>query len=109
MVKPTKEELRALKGIDVLQYARLLKAISNPARLWILTLLIDKERNVKELEDVTNMNQPNISRYLQSLMENGLVERRKDGVRTYYSVSNNEDVMEILQAVRTMVKRRQIG
>ena len=109
MVKPIKDELRSIKGFDVLQYSRLLKSISNPARLWILTLLIERERNVKELEDVTGMNQPNISRYLQSLLENGLIERRKDGVRTFYSVSNDENVVGILQAVRATVRKRQAG
>jgi DNA-binding transcriptional ArsR family regulator len=97
-----KEKVK-LQGKDLLRSSKLLKSLSHPSRLWVLSLLTDRERNVKEIEEETGLNQPNISRYLQMLLRTGLIKRRREGVRVFYSLAS-EDVNQVLSTVRSLVE-----
>lgn len=97
-------ENRALIGSsrELVRSSQLLKSIANPMRLLVLSLLQEREANVKQLEDLTGMKQPNVSRYLRSLVKSGLVHRRKAGQRTYYSVANNHVAM-MLRSLQVII------
>ena len=92
-----------VSGKSLLLSAKVLKAIANPSRLLILTLLLHDEKNVKQIEDETGIKQPNISRYLQGMMRMGLVKRRKSGVKSFYSLACR-DIEAILDCVRCIVR-----
>ncbi|MCX6772600.1 MAG: metalloregulator ArsR/SmtB family transcription factor [Candidatus Micrarchaeota archaeon] len=79
--------------------ARLFAVLSDPVRLEILTSLASKKGCVSELQVRTGRNQPNISQHLRVLRDSGLVETRKDGQKTCYSVCKPE-VKEILQLAK---------
>ena len=76
--------------------AKLFAVLSDPARLDILSLLARKKGCVSELQVRTGRNQPNISQHLRVLRDAGLVEFRKDGRKTCYSVCKPE-VNELLK------------
>ena len=87
---------------ELVHSSSMLKAISHPARLMILSLLLEKEKFVGEIQEETGFSQPTISRYLQQLMDTGLVRRRKDGARAYYSVSSTE-IINLLDSLKNAV------
>ena len=67
-----------------------LKAIGHPLRLKILNALRGAERNVGEIEEVTEIGQPALSQQLAVLRKADLVETRKDAKLVYYRLSENQ-------------------
>ena len=69
--------------------APLLKALADPVRLRLLSLVAsheDGEACVCDLNDAFELSQPTISHHLKVLHENGLLDRSKRGVWVYYQV-----------------------
>ena len=69
--------------------APLLKALADPVRLRLLSLVAshaEGEACVCDLNDAFDLSQPTISHHLKVLHEVGLLERTKRGVWVYYSV-----------------------
>jgi ArsR family transcriptional regulator, arsenate/arsenite/antimonite-responsive transcriptional repressor len=69
------------------QIAPLLKALADPARLRLLSLIASHaggEACVCDLNDAFDLTQPTISHHLKVLHEAGLLEREKRGVWVYY-------------------------
>ena len=69
--------------------APLLKAIADPVRLRLLSLVAahaDGEACVCDLNDAFDLSQPTISHHLKVLHEIGLLDRTKRGVWVYYRV-----------------------
>jgi DNA-binding transcriptional ArsR family regulator len=64
------------------------KALSEPARLQILSCLRSGEMTVGELVDETGLGQANLSKHLQLLHAMGFVRRRKDGLFVYYALAD---------------------
>jgi DNA-binding transcriptional ArsR family regulator len=64
------------------------QAISQPARLQLLNLLRDGERNVGELAQLCNFTSANVSRHLSVLMRHGMVERESRGTSAYYRIAD---------------------
>ena len=61
------------------------KALSEPARLQILSTLQAREMSVNELVEETGLGQANVSKHLQVLHTMGFVKRRKAGLFVYYA------------------------
>lgn len=69
------------------QIAPLLKAIADPVRLRLLSLVAshaDGEACVCDLNDAFDLSQPTISHHLKLLHDAGLLDREKRGVWVYY-------------------------
>ena len=69
--------------------APLLKALADPVRLRLLSLVAshaDGEACVCDLNDAFDLSQPTISHHLKVLHEVGLLDRSKRGVWVYYAV-----------------------
>ncbi|MGF1473903.1 MAG: ArsR/SmtB family transcription factor [Rubrobacteraceae bacterium] len=64
------------------------KAFSEPMRLKLIYNLMDGERTVSELVEETGGLQANVSKHLRMLLEAGIVERRKQGLNSYYSIAD---------------------
>ena len=82
----TKEPLAADAAERI---APLLKALADPVRLRLLSLVAshgDGEACVCDLNDAFDLSQPTISHHLKVLHESGLLERSKRGVWVYYRV-----------------------
>ncbi|MDD5667715.1 MAG: metalloregulator ArsR/SmtB family transcription factor [Actinomycetota bacterium] len=66
--------------------SEMLKVISDPSRLRILCTLFFGEKCVCEVEEGLAISQPLASHHLGVLREAGLVEVRKEGTSSYYSL-----------------------
>ncbi len=80
--------------------APLLKAIADPVRLRLLSLVAahqDRESCVCDLQDAFDLSQPTISHHLKVLHEAGLLDRTKRATWVYYSV--RADALEDLAAL----------
>ena len=69
------------------QVAPLLKALADPVRLRLMSLIASHEGGeacVCDLVDAFDLSQPTISHHLKVLHESGLISRDKRGVWVYY-------------------------
>ena len=66
------------------------KALSEPARLRILTVLREGERTVSEIMASTGLSQANASKHLQLLYTHGFVTRRKESQHVYYALAGRD-------------------
>ncbi|MBF0297443.1 MAG: helix-turn-helix transcriptional regulator [Oligoflexia bacterium] len=64
----------------------LLHVLSNPTRLMILCLLINKELYAQEVLEILGSTKGNISQHLKLLLLNKLIKKRKVANRIYYSL-----------------------
>lgn len=56
------------------------RVLSEPSRLRILRALEEGEKNITELVSATGLTQANVSRHVQSLVDAGMVGRRREGL-----------------------------
>jgi len=68
--------------------AILLKQVSDPTRLQVVTLLSEGERHVGGLCDQVNMSQPAVSHHLAQLRHGGIVDSRRQGNNNFYSLTD---------------------
>ncbi len=74
---------------DAAELARIVKAIADPTRLRLLSLVAAHEGGeacVCDLTDPIGLSQPTISHHLKILVDAGLLSRDKRGVWAYYSL-----------------------
>ncbi|MCR9232347.1 ArsR/SmtB family transcription factor [Gimesia chilikensis] len=67
--------------------AKIAKAMAHPSRLLLLDLLQNQELCVGDLTEKVGADQSTVSKHLSILKEVGLVESRKEGTLSYYTVS----------------------
>ncbi len=73
------------------QVAPLLKALAEPVRLRLMSLIASHpggEACVCDLNDAFDLSQPTISHHLKVLHEAGLLDRDKRGVWVYYRIND---------------------
>lgn len=69
------------------QILKSLRALADPTRLRILSVLERAELSVNELQDITRLVQSRISTHLALLSEAGLVQSRREGKRAFYRLA----------------------
>ncbi|ADK14628.1 metalloregulator ArsR/SmtB family transcription factor [Clostridium ljungdahlii] len=69
--------------------AKIFKALSDPSRLKILDILSCGEKCACDILEYFEFTQPTLSHHMKVLMECGLVESRKEGLWSHYSLNNN--------------------
>ena len=79
-------------------YAAAFKALSDETRLKIFLILQEGEKCACQLHEQFNCTQPTISYHMRVLTDSGLVESRRCGATTCYSVRP-----EIGQAVNALI------
>src|SRR6266581_8930415 len=99
-VSITPKFVPTLSEDDAVSQARLLKALADPTRLRILSLLSRHEGEVCVFEIVESftLEQPTISHHLRILLNAGLVDYRKRGLYSFYYVDKNK-----LKVVSTII------
>jgi ArsR family transcriptional regulator len=70
------------------------RAFAEPTRLQIMYALREGEHTVTELIDTTGLGQANLSKHLGQLHAAGLVNRRKEGLYTFYAIADR-DVLKL--------------
>lgn len=68
------------------QVSRMLKAISDPKRLKIVSMLAQKEMGASALLECFSITQPTLSHDMHVLLESGLVKERRMGKHVIYSL-----------------------
>lgn len=68
--------------------------LAEPTRLKILNALCEGERNVSEIVAHTGATQTNVSRHLNLMYSRGVLDRRRDGAMTLYSIAD-QNVVEL--------------
>lgn len=86
------------------QIAPLLKALADPVRLRLLSLVAShagQEACVCDLNDAFDLSQPTISHHLKVLHDVGLLDREKRGTWAYYRVNTSvlTDVANLLGGI----------
>jgi ArsR family transcriptional regulator, virulence genes transcriptional regulator len=77
------------------------KAVAHRLRLFIICLLLDGERSVGDICQAAGTSQPNISKHLSKLVEQGLLKFRKEKNRIFYSVADTR-IAEVIGVLRTI-------
>ena len=70
------------------RHAELCHVFANPVRLEIIDSLRQGERCVKELAELTGLNQVKISQHLSLMRNQGVVVTHREGTNIYYRVAN---------------------
>lgn len=96
------KKLSPQKMEDVAGYFR---ALSEPTRLLILSILRDGEQNVGQLAEQCQCTSANVSRHLSVLSAHGLVARESRGVSAYYRIAD-ESVGQLCDLVCDNIVRR---
>jgi DNA-binding transcriptional ArsR family regulator len=66
--------------------AEVLKALAHPIRLAVADFLADGEQCVCDIADHVGAERSNVSRHLSVMVNAGVLESRKDGLRVLYSL-----------------------
>jgi DNA-binding transcriptional ArsR family regulator len=94
---------------EVLEHvAARFKVLSEPLRLLILQQLDTGKLSVGELAAAVGSTQPNVSKHLKILQDEGLIARRKDGNAVYYSIAD-PSVFELCDVVCGSLKAEFAG
>src|SRR6478672_6169422 len=96
---------------EAARLAGVLKALADPARLRLLSLIQaspDGEACVCDLTAPIGLSQPTVSHHLRILTESGLLEREKRGVWAYYRLvpSAIQQVAELLTPPRKRAAKK---
>ncbi len=78
-----------LKDQTSTHLADLFSALSDPTRLRIISVLLDRERSVGEIADQLGMSESAMSHQLRGLRHMKLVRSRKDGRQVYYALDDD--------------------
>lgn len=82
--------------------AEMFKALGDENRLKLLNELKDGEKNAGELLESLSVTQPTLSHHMKILCDSGIVDARRDGKWTYYSVSK-EGKKELLDIIESLI------
>ena len=65
-----------------------LSCIAHPFRLMMICMLLKREMFVNELMEKLGSTKGNISQHLRVLADRGLIQKRRDGNRIFYSIKD---------------------
>ncbi|PHS27788.1 MAG: ArsR family transcriptional regulator [Robiginitomaculum sp.] len=81
------------------QLVTALRAIGEPTRLRILSLLSRGELTVSELVNVLGQSQPRVSRHIKLLASAGIIERLPEGTWVFYRLADHGRGQRIAQSI----------
>lgn len=81
------------------------KVLSEPLRLQMLQHLESGESSVSAIAAAVSASQPNVSKHLKILQDEGFVARRQEGNTVYYRIAD-DSVFELCRVVCGGLKER---
>ncbi|CAN5396709.1 metalloregulator ArsR/SmtB family transcription factor [soil metagenome] len=81
------------------------RALSDASRLQILQHLFNSEQSVQALCELSGMSQANVSKHLSVLAEQGIVQKRRQGLFVYYSIADSS-IYQLCDIVCSAVGKR---
>lgn len=82
--------------------AEMFKALGDENRLKLLNELKNGEKNAGELLETLSVTQPTLSHHMKILCDSGIVDARREGKWTYYSISK-EGKKELLDIINSLL------
>ena len=89
----------------LLMIADKLKIISEPVRLKLLWLLVEKEMCVGDMVAALGCTQANVSKHLNILSNAGFLDTRKEGQKRYYKLTD-KSICNICSTVVKTINRQ---
>ncbi|MCF8217864.1 MAG: metalloregulator ArsR/SmtB family transcription factor [Bacteroidales bacterium] len=90
-------------GLDIVKLedaASKLRSIAHPMRIAIISLLEDQPKmNVTEIYEQLKIEQASASHHLNILKNKGILQARRDGKNTYYSLKQ-QSIAQIIECVQ---------
>jgi ArsR family transcriptional regulator len=83
----------------------ILKALSHPQRLMIMSHLVSGEKTVSELIELCEISQSQISQFLNRMKAEGLLTCRREGKFQFYSAADDR-VLQLMQAIHGVYCKR---
>ncbi|MDD2957237.1 MAG: metalloregulator ArsR/SmtB family transcription factor [Lachnospiraceae bacterium] len=80
---------------EIQEFDRIFRALGDSHRLHILDMLMEREMNAGEILEAVDVVQSTLSHHMKSLCEAGLVNARREGKWTYYTV--NEEAVKLAE------------
>ena len=77
---------------DAQDFARIFKAVADPTRLRLVSLVAAHEQQeacVCDLTEPVGLGQPTVSHHLKILVDAGVLHREKRGIWSYYSLETD--------------------
>ena len=94
------DDKAVLRKRQIQQAASLLKHVSDPTRLQVLSLLSERERHVGGLCEALTQSPPAVNHHLTLLRLAGLIDRRRQGKHNIYSLTaTGERLSHIVKGV----------
>ncbi len=93
---------------EVSSVAKVLKILAHPTRIKIVEYLENDEKNVTSIQDKIGIDQPGVSQHLKKMYGNGILKKRREGVKIYYRV-NNQMIKGVLQCIRNCRHHEKYG
>jgi DNA-binding transcriptional ArsR family regulator len=79
-----------------LNLAEIFRALSDPSRVRILSILLEQEQNVNTLAEAVGISESAVSHHLRGLRQLHIVRARRQGREVFYSL-DDDHVTELLQ------------
>jgi DNA-binding transcriptional ArsR family regulator len=94
------ENKALLRKKQIQRAAGLLKHVSDPTRIQVLSLLSEGERHVGGLCEALTQNQPAMSHHLALLRLGGIIDRRRQGKNNFYRLTDTgERLSDVVKGV----------
>lgn len=90
-----------LSRVDANAAAEKIRLYAQPQRLMILSLLLDGEKNVSEIDAATQIGQPALSQQLAELRRADMLKTRRVARQVYYSLAN-ETVEDCVRSIERL-------
>jgi ArsR family transcriptional regulator len=84
-------------GVEKTAYA--LKLLGDKTRLTIVALIKNQDCCVCELVELLKMSQPAVSQHLRKLRDVGIIQERRQGQWTFYSLNERHELYPMVQSI----------
>jgi arsenate reductase (thioredoxin) len=108
MNSPRLAAMTILARDDAERIARNLKAIADPTRVQLLSMIVESQDGralVGELAKELGLTQPTVSHHMQVMVGEGLLEREQDGRQAWYTVAPGR-MADVIEAIRVVEPTR---
>ncbi len=100
-----KPKLKALSRPALEIIAARFRALGEASRLQLPQYLFQGERSVQELGNLSGLSQANVSKHLSIMTDQGILEKRRQGLFMYYSIAD-DSIYQLCDLVCGSVGRR---
>ncbi len=76
-----------------------LKAVAEPTRLRIVSLLSRGDLTVTDITEILNQSQPRVSRHLKLLLEAGLIDRYQEGSWAFFTLAETDGARDFAKSL----------